>query len=101
MASLRIIAGCTLVDFGETTVVCFRCGNAFWMLLVGNVVLMLAVYLSRCFWPVWAFFMFVWLHFDCVLCIVNRVLDKKPGKNVECLADVGIPSLLTFNHPYI
>ncbi|GMI06250.1 hypothetical protein TrVE_jg13511 [Triparma verrucosa] len=78
LSSLRLLLGCTLADFGETTIICFRAGNAFWMLLVGNIVLLLAIYLSRCFFPLWAFFMFVWLHFDCILCIVNRVLDAKP-----------------------
>ena len=80
---LRIIVGCTLVDFGETTVVCLRCGNAFWMLVLGNILLLLLIYVSRCFWPIWAFFMFIWLHFDCILCIVNRMMNverKAPAK---------------------
>ena len=72
LGSLRLFLGCAFADLGETTLACFRCGNAFWLLLACNLALLLCVYLSRCFWPVWAFFMVLWLHFDVALCILNR-----------------------------
>ena len=78
LSSLHFLMGCTLVDFGETDVLCFRCNNSFWLLVVGNLVLILLIYLSRCFMPIWALFFVIWLHFDCVLCLINRALNKKP-----------------------
>jgi hypothetical protein len=78
LSTLRLAFGCTLVDFGVTDILCFSANNSLWFLLLGNVLLLLLIYLSRCFMPLWALFMLIWLHFDCVLCIVNRYLNIKP-----------------------
>jgi len=84
-----------LVDLGLQNVLCFRCNLATIFLIAGNFGLVLLIYLSRCFWPVWAFFMVIWLHFDCVLCWLNRHNNKQlkappppqaPRSNLELFA---------------
>ncbi|GMI25177.1 hypothetical protein TeGR_g6390 [Tetraparma gracilis] len=78
LSTVHFLLGCTLVDLGETTILCFRQNNSFWILLLANIAMLLLIYLSRCFMPIWALFMFIWLHMDIVLCLMNRVLNAKP-----------------------
>ena len=76
---LHVFLGCRKVDLGLRNVACWRLNNATIFLILGNVCLVLFIYLSRCFWPVWAFFMIIWLHFDICMCLLNRH-NNKMGK---------------------
>jgi len=78
LLSLRYLLGCIMVDLGENSLACFRLNNATWIMLGVNLVLLLLLYCSRCFWPVWLFSFVIWLHVDAIMCIMNRVLDQKP-----------------------
>jgi hypothetical protein len=51
LSTVHFLLGCTLVDLGETTILCFRQNNSFWILLLANIAMLLLIYLSRCFMP--------------------------------------------------
>ena len=78
LLGLRFILGCVKADLGRTNLLCVGLNNSTWILLFVNLCLLLLLYLSRCFWPVWVVLFVIWLHVDAVMCIINRALNAKP-----------------------
>jgi hypothetical protein len=96
LLSLRFLLDCHTIDVGKVNILCFQFVPLAWVFLgVVNAALILLTYLFRCIMPVWAVFFFIFLHIDVVVCIADRVMNRKliappkpppPRSNLELFA---------------